>query len=427
MIKNLDSDLIKNSLISSLGKVNELYKANEGSSNIHQYKNFIVKILCWCEEYLRVLFRNSDFGDKATEVFNPKVIYFGDIKKHEIYFLLLLNFMGADVLYINFSNDELSEKLPLIENYSKIMIYENTSSEEYPKAEKYVRKETVAFKASREITNAVFTENDGFYKPWQLQDYVTVPLTLKTTYEEVKIFWNEPARFRPGFRVENNKVYIPNIFSKVSGVHKDINQYWQELSNFKTSENTMFYTKIPLTTKTISRNDLFCLLPSFNSDGTLERTKLLDNKFYKFKHLKVSHQNNIIDKINILIKDKRLIKHTDQEFILRIVMSIFNIDEQIVQLIQKFDYPDNIPKIVIYHGDNNIFNTEDGIIISFLNLLGFDILIFTPTGYTDIENELDSNYYDIHSLEDIKFNLNLQDMNSTKQKLNSLFGKILKN
>ncbi|MCD3283549.1 hypothetical protein G8V05_15410, partial [Clostridium botulinum C/D] len=87
----------------------------------------------------------------------------------------------------------------------------------------------------------------------------------------------------------------------------------------------------------------------------------------------------------------------------------------ILELIQKFDYPFEIPKIFIYHNNNNVPSTEDAIILAFLNLMCFDIAIFTPTGYNNIECNISEHFYDIYKLEEVKFNLNIPNLNSIRK------------
>lgn len=56
-------------------------------------QNFIVKIMAWIKIYIGALDINKNEA--------PKVIFYGDIKKHEVYLLLILYLAGFDVLYLN--------------------------------------------------------------------------------------------------------------------------------------------------------------------------------------------------------------------------------------------------------------------------------------------------------------------------------------
>jgi len=98
-----------------------------------------------------------------------------------------------------------------------------------------------------------------------------------------------------------------------------------------------------------------------------------------------------------------------------------NLDKEILELIQTFDYPNKIPKLIIFDNDENVFSEEDAIVLAFLNLMCFDILIFTPTGYNNIESRIIQKYYDIHKLEKIKLDFEISMLENSKAKINSLF------
>lgn len=53
--------------------------------------------------------------------------------------------------------------------------------------------------------------------------------------------------------------------------------------------------------------------------------------------------------------------------------------------------------------------------LSFLNAMGVDIIIYNPSGYTDIERYIYSDMYDLHHLEEVSFNLDFKKI-STKKK-----------
>ncbi|MET3697705.1 trypsin-like peptidase [Bacillus oleivorans] len=92
-----------------------LFDQNNGSKGYSARKNFAIKFLMWMNIYLKELF--DDYFD-----FNyiPKVIYYGEIKKHEQYFLLFLSKMGCDVLYMN-PKEDMKELLPQIKDISVLI------------------------------------------------------------------------------------------------------------------------------------------------------------------------------------------------------------------------------------------------------------------------------------------------------------------
>lgn len=234
---------------------------------------------------------------------------------------------------------------------------------------------------------------------------------------------------RPGFKVEAGTVYIPNLFAKISGTFNDLNQYWNDFKDFKTAEDLLFISDIPyILDNNYSRYDLYSLEYCFKN-GMVDKENLLSNRLYKFSYLKTPLQNGIIDKINQLLKLSIFKNKMETEFKLKILMTILSLNENILNLIQKFDYPFKIPKILIYDNDKDIFSDSDSIVVAFLNLMGFDIAIFTPTGYNNIEQKIQDTYYDTHKLDNVSFDLEIPNLNSirkNKEKSGSFWSNLFK-
>ncbi|MCC0645067.1 trypsin-like peptidase domain-containing protein [Clostridioides sp. ZZV14-6150] len=74
----------------------ELFSKNTPNSTPSIVKNFAVKLLCWIDYFLPKLFYN-----KVKIDVSPKVVYFGNIKRQELFFLYFLSQLGCDILYIN--------------------------------------------------------------------------------------------------------------------------------------------------------------------------------------------------------------------------------------------------------------------------------------------------------------------------------------
>ncbi len=405
------------SMARSFSYILDLYCKEEKGLNLSKVRNFSLKVLSWIHDFVPTLVKHFDFQNTSSgEIVNPKVIYYGDIKKHELLFLVFLSKLGCDVLYINPSCDRLLELTECAEQFSKgFELPYKSALKEFPKEELLIRQETIALRASRELSTALYTDQDGFYKPWQFEDYKTHPSTLTTTFHELKILWNEPSSLRTGFKVENKTVYIPNIFAKISGVHCDLTLYWKDFFQLKSSDNTLFIPEIPFTNISYSKTDLYSLAFVLDNNGFIDKQKLLTHNCYKFSYLKTSLQHIILEKINYLMKTDMLKKTVDKEFKLKILMTVLNIDKNILQLIQQYDYPSKIPKLLIYDNTESIFSDEDSIILCFLNLFGFDITILTPTGYNNIEEKIKDKFYDIHRLEEVNFNLPLPNFNDEKK------------
>jgi len=167
--------------------------------------------------------------------------------------------MGCDVLYVhpdeegdlpfrNFDNDKLMTQVMINEH--------NLPLTTFPEGERLIRKSTIAYKASKEIEEVIYNEEVGLFKPWQFESYSTQPITLKTTLDELKILWTEPAKLRPEFKVQNKKVYVPNMFAKINGVSEDLNSYWLDLKALSSTSNTRLLEDV-LLLKSVTLNKSF--------------------------------------------------------------------------------------------------------------------------------------------------------------------------
>ncbi|MCM1990664.1 serine protease [Oceanirhabdus seepicola] len=95
----------------------KLYDANNKNSNKTIRKNFGVKMLLWMNKYLKQLFGNNSHLDAIH-----KILFYGDIKKHELYFLMLLSKLGCDILYIN-PKEDIEYQFPEVIDYSNVIKY----------------------------------------------------------------------------------------------------------------------------------------------------------------------------------------------------------------------------------------------------------------------------------------------------------------
>ena len=407
------NEKVKNQFLFSLKYILTTVFDDNNQIEASKLKNLTIKLISWIKDSYNHLFLNFNYDS----IENPKVLYYGNIKKHEALFLILLYNMGVDIIYINTFNDDIFEILDSKEVFSSIYVLDKVHKYfDYPKEEILVRHETVAYKASEEISKIIHNEEDGVYRPWQFESYNPKPVTLITTFEEFNILWNEEARFRASFKVENKNVYIPNLFVKISGTHLDIDEYFKLIYNLKNHEKSILYNELPIITSPLSKQEVFRLTSVFDKEENLIKENLINHELYKYSYLSDITQNRIIKKIEELFKTNILKQSLNIKDKLFILSTILNLDKKLLEMLQNFDYPSHIPKLIIYDSKETTFSFEDAIIMAFLYINGFDIAVFTPTSYNNFEMHINDNFYDIFKLEDKKFNLTLPDLNKYKSK-----------
>lgn len=394
LINKEEDELIKE----NLSNIISLFR--ESQDNLSILKNFYVKLVCWIEKYLPDLYKKEN----SSKV----VFYFGDIKRDEAYFLLFLSWLGSNVLYLNTSNESGFKSINSIDKLSTLEQLENSKVyENLPKRPKKVKQSTIAHTASQELHEILHSGDSGIYKPWQFEEYEVKVVPLQTTYDEMIILWKEPANFRTGFSVENKTVHVPSMFSKVSGVYENIEKYWLDFEELRSESNTLFFDKVPFVSDVNYHKQNIIL-----KDGIFDISDVKKMKEYKFHYLRLPIQNLIIDRINDLIEleDFFLFDTSKYEFKFKVLHTILQLDKRFIDQLQKFDFSSNIPKVVIYDKDESICSESDAIVLCFLHLIGFDIVLFTPTGYQNIENLINRIYFDDHKMPRFEMDLEIPNI-----------------
>lgn len=419
ILPHMNNKLLDNTIRKTFVDVVDLFAEKSSNINLSIVLNFSLKMVTWLNRYLPKLFAqcNPEMSTRAEYNFghNPKILFYGTIKPHEIYLLEAFHKIGCDVLFIHSSNegdkpfqifDKEMSLTHLINNK------QNLSLAPFPESERLIRKSTIAYNASKEIEETIYSEEVGLFKPWQFESYLTQPITLKTTYDELKILWREPSKLRPEFKVQNKKVYIPNLFAKINGVNEDLDAYWLDLKEFSFAPNTKLIKDVPFTEINYTKQELYQTDYLLNELGFFDDVKVRKSRHYRFGYLKADLQHFLIAKINELLSSGILLSKVDEKFKLKILMTILTMDDSLIKLIEVFDFPHDIPKVVVYDNKKETFSEADAILLAYFNLIGIDVVIFTPTNYKTIEQQIKPSLFDVHQLPLVKFDLTLPSLDS---------------
>lgn len=370
----------------------------------NELKQLIYYLVFWTNTYVENLFMNFDFTD-----INPKVVFYGDISKEEIYFLIYLASLGCDVIYFNPEKEYFFEEID--KGFSiKVEFPRKINMQPFPKKRIVERVSTVALGASEEINSMLSSGEIAFYRPWSLIDHKTQSVTLKTTYPEIAILSKEPTVVRPGWKVEDDTVFIPNLFAKISGVHADQKQYWREFNTLADESNALFFKSLPITNplQRDSRNAYVESLSFLDETGMVSEEKLLKSKKWPYQKVNRSIQKRIAHEIAEICNKPEIQSSTSiPRDTLRgiMIMLLFEVEESYIKLLQNFDFSKNVPRIVIFNDGNQNFNFEEALVLQLMNRLGVDIFLFNPSGQNDIEHYLPTTLYDTHMLENMVFDL----------------------
>ena len=161
-------------------------------------------------------------------------------------------------------------------------------------------------------------------------------------------------------------------------------------------------------------------------DGRLDPKALKSSRFYRYDYLPDDTQDYILEKIQALI-DYDLIVNGGPDLAASMLSVLMNLDKELLRLLQNFDFTKSIPKFLVVDVTENMFTLEECILLAFLNLVGFDIAIFTPTGYRNLEKYLRPDSFDTLVVGEFVFDLSIPDLrikrtNSSSGWFGRLFG-----
>lgn len=379
--------------------------------------------VCWLNRYLKTVFQKWE-PDKP-----PAVCYYGVCNDKEALFLTILSYMPLDVLVIS-SDMAAVAVLQKADKANRMLcqsMENSTAVMPFPKTEPKVRIATAAYAAERELDTVLYSDT-GLFRNKQFTR--SNPVTLKTTYDEIGILWKEEAKYRTGFETGNNQVTVPNIFARVCGVmDENTVNYFNTVAGMIT-DKTVLITKIPFITPQ-APNRIRSSVHKFFANGSILPDVIKRHRDYPYDHLSESIQDYILDKLQQMI-DLNWIKADAQGVEYAVLSTVLNLDTTTLRLIQQFDFTREIPKVVVVDVDESTMSLEDNIYLLFLNLIGFDIVVFTPTGYRNIDKYIKEEAYVEYQVGPYMFNLNIPNLFSVRQRLKpdtgggGLFGRLFR-
>ena len=384
--------------------------------NLNRLLNKAVYLVAWMKRYQKDLFQNW----QAPEV--GVFILFGACSgDNEALFLRLLAKLPVDVLVLLPDlNAPCVLKDPALLDLHKEHSLPMT---DFPVEPSQMRVRTAAYQAEREMDSILY-QNTGLYRAKQHQKAEAV--TLQTMYEEIGLLWDQELKYRPGFAAEGDTVTVAVLLEKICGI-KDgpILPYWLEIKKLVTPETTLV-TKLPWQTG-LEANPMKPYATQFLRQGRLQREKIKQHKDYPYGILRPEIQDYLLDKLQVLL-DEKLIAGTYQngtEY--TIVSTILGLPKDLLRRIQNFDFTKKNPKLIIISTTEETLSLEDSILVAFLNLVGFDILFFVPTGYQSIEKYFQKPFANEHQLGPYRYDLQVPDFRTLheggKSSIRKLFGR----
>jgi hypothetical protein len=375
------------------------------------------RLAAWLARYAAELFAGEAAADAP-----PIFLYYGPITADETDLLWLLKEIGADVLY--FSPDKADSEVfhrrlgpPL--GALETELPGDLPWEPFPEEEIRLRAETTAYNASRELDRVLYS-GSGLYRRRQFTR--SRPVTLKTTYDEIPLLWPVEAKYRPNFQAEDGVATVPNIFAKICGVEKGLTEmYWDRIAAL-TTQQTCLVTRLPFFARAGAAETKEAR--NFWQDDQLS-PDVKKSPYYRYEHLSPDTQELWLEKTRELLRGD-LLRLTEEEKFQALAV-LLALEPEILRLVQNFDYTGEVPKLLIVSATDALFALEDCVHAAFLNMIGFDVVIFTPTGNRDIETYIDARHFETHQIGEYMPGLSPPDLRRRRLGLKpqSWLGKLL--
>lgn len=392
----------------------------ENFLNDNVRNNFITKLIVWTYSFIREI----KFDDQN----NPKCVYYGEISRHEVYFLILLYLMGFDVVYINSLKEEYfneidEDNLSQCKKSMSILPLESFEKRALKGKDNTVIESTTK-KIQKDVQDMLF-EGTGVYKPWQFRMGYTKSILLDAILEDIYSYWNEPSKLREGFRVDGQLVTVPCFFYKIDGQFLDMLEYKKLVQYCIESPNTLFFNSGDISNEYLLTDNVYELMFCQLSDGSFDIEEVKETSIYKFGKYSKEVQNFMLKKVNEIILNNQLFNiNLEKETTLKLLVLVLSLNEKIVRLIDNFDFTGDIPKIVIYLNEEEEISESMTMLLGYIHIIGIDIVIFNPSGLFNINHIIKEGKIINIRLQKMSYDSTYKSILGFKQ---SIFSRILKN
>ena len=395
-IQHPASGQLRGLLVRAFAEVMTEESEKEGM-NRNRLLNKAVYLLCWINRYKDRLFGNWKLPQTGC------FIYMGGCKDaNEALLMKCFARLPVDVLILcpNLNTPCCLEDSLLYEIHHPVSMAVN----QFPEQNAQLHIGTAAYHAERELDSLLYNDS-GLFRDKQFAKANAV--TLRTMDREIGILWNNDLKFRPNFSTVDGVVNLPVIFAKMSGVKdRNIENYWISIKQLMTPD-TLVVNQAPFISP-VTPNPMKMYAAEFFKNGKLMRNRIKNHPAYQYGFLREEMQEHILDKIEALI-EQRLIRGTFENGTEYTIVSVaLNLPKEAARLIQKFDFTKKNPKLIYINVSEILVSLEDSIYAAFLNLLGFDVLFFIPTGY-NIEKYFNKKLMEEHQAGEYMYDLQVPD------------------
>lgn len=271
--------------------------------------------------------------------------------------------------------------------------------------------------------------------PQRYQGYKVNSVNYNVIISDIETYWNTEARFREGFSGDDEAktVTVPNFFTKVNGIYKDKEKYIKFVKMLRESSNTItinenYYIPSDIVElrdefmenrgEDYDRNQFktdyldytvhdYSVEPTIQNvlTGNIYCFRIKNTKDFTFEYLTSDKKQLVLDVMTrILMDSNNVMKLKTASDYTEFVSFVMTLDQKYINMLNNFDYGLEVPKLVVSKAE---LNKTTAMLLYFMNEMGVDIVILSPSGKSNVEK-----YYDINNLSlgyfDLDFDLDTQ-------------------
>ena len=143
----------------------------------------------------------------------------------------------------------------------------------------------------------------------------------------------------------------------------------------------------------------------FHNGTRLDINALMSSRMNRYTHLSNALQRLIFEKAQCIIDDGLLTIGDREEMVNYVIYVALNLSTGITRLLQQYDFTKEVPKFVIADTIEDPFSKLECTQLLMLSYLGFDILIYSPSGYRNIETFVAPSAFSTHNVGEFSYNL----------------------
>lgn len=341
------------------------------------------------------------------------LLYYGSItEKKEIQLLDFAKELPMDVIILNHAKEE------SYDFKGDFMVIE----EEFASPLAQFPDEVLATGAAsvEKTLDQVLYGDENFSRPNQYSDVESI--ILNVTKEDVTGLWGEEIKMRTGYGIENGKVIVPTLYAQITGLGNFSKRSYIDFVSALTQNSMCFVTEALEISPIKLKGD-----SSLKTMSDKHFNKKFAEKVLSMTPLSIlsqEKQNLLIEKANEVIKKYKFNSIWD---VLTFAGILFAIPEALAQLIHVWDLTKVNPKIVMLLTGTRKLESKEEVMLQYLHAIGFDVLLFVPTGYGLVTEDLLRSGLQKIDLSNYNFSIQYSEIVSNRKGLlNRLFHRLAK-